>query len=312
VPTDASRPSDNVLQAFPIDTEALRAAETGFREQAVALCAAYQELEDRHAVEHGRTADQTARFVTIPTRRTSAGDIDPGGGIMRRMIGGAVFEKVAVNVSTVSGRLSPELIQLLAARKDVSGLDSSSRFWASGVSMVAHPLNPHAPAGHFNTRLFATPVGWWFGGSADLNPSIPYRADTEAFHAALRETCDQHDADYYTTFSQWAERYFHIPHRGCGRGIGGVFFDDLCTEDWAADFAFVRAIGTAFLASYVGILDQRRTQPWTDRDRQTLLEHRGRYVEFNLLYDRGTRFGLQSGHDADAVLMSLPPVATWQ
>ncbi len=300
------------MATFPIEVDALRATETWFHAQADALCAAYQALEDRHAVEQGHAGEAAACFATIPTRRTQAGDANPGGGIMRRMIGGAVFEKVAVNVSTVAGALAPELIQLLATRKDVSGLDSTSQFWASGVSMVAHPRNPHAPAGHYNARLFATPVGWWFGGSADLNPAIPHPADTAAFHAALRAACDLHDTTYYPTFSRWAERYFHIPHRNCGRGIGGVFFDDLCTQHWAADFAFVQALGAAFLASYVGILDQRRTEDWTEADRQALLQHRGRYVEFNLLYDRGTQFGLKSGHDADAVLMSLPPVATWQ
>jgi coproporphyrinogen III oxidase len=193
----------------------------------------------------------------------------------------------------------------------VPGLAADPRFWASGISLVAHMRSPRTPAVHMNTRMFWTPAAWWFGGGADLNPAIEVAADTAAFHAALAAACGAHDPGYYPRFKAWADDYFLIRHRGEPRGVGGIFFDDLSTGDWEADFAFVQAVGRAFLAAFVPITARRMREPWTEADRDVQLVKRGRYAEFNLLYDRGTRFGLETGHDPDAVLMSLPPVAKW-
>jgi coproporphyrinogen III oxidase len=185
------------------------------------------------------------------------------------------------------------------------------RFWASGISLVAHMQNPHAPAVHMNTRMFWTPHAWWFGGGSDLNPCLEYPEDTAHFHAAMRAACDGHDAAYYPRFKAWADEYFFVPHRGRARGVGGIFFDDLNTGDWDADFAFTQDVGRAFLPGFLPVTERRRDAPWSDADREAQLVHRGLYAEYNLVYDRGTKFGLETGHDANAVLMSLPPVAKW-
>jgi coproporphyrinogen III oxidase len=185
------------------------------------------------------------------------------------------------------------------------------RFWASGISLVAHMQNPHTPAVHMNTRMFWTPGAWWFGGGADLNPCIEYAEDTAHFHAEMRRACDAHGPDLYARFKAWADEYFFVPHRGRARGVGGIFYDDRNTGDWAADFAFTRDVGAAFLPAFVPVVERRRDMPWSAADRAVQLEHRGLYAEYNLVYDRGTKFGLETGHDANAVLMSLPPVATW-
>lgn len=229
---------------------------------------------------------------------------------MSVMRGGRVFEKVGVNWSEVHGTLAPRAQAAMAAR-GVPGMDSDPRFWASGISLVAHMQNPHAPAVHMNTRMFWTPGAWWFGGGADLNPCIEYAEDTAHFHATLRDACTPHGADYYDRFKAWADEYFFIPHRGRARGVGGVFYDDLNTGDWQADFAFTRAVGEAFLPAFLPLAEARMAQKWTDADKDAQLIHRGLYAEYNLVYDRGTKFGLETGHNADAVLMSLPPLAKW-
>lgn len=270
---------------------------------------AFEALEDRQA--GGPLADRPAgRFEVTPTRRTAGDGGDAGGGVMSVMRGGRVFEKVGVNISTVHGRLGERAQRAMAAR-GVPGMDADPRFWASGISLVAHMQNPHAPAVHMNTRMFWTPHAWWFGGGADLNPCIEYPEDTAAFHAALKAGCDPHGADRYERFKAWADEYFFIPHRGRARGVGGIFYDDLNTGDWEADFAFTQSVGRAFLPAFIPVTDRRRDQSWSDADKDAQLIHRGLYAEYNLVYDRGTKFGLETGHDASAVLMSLPPMAKW-
>jgi coproporphyrinogen III oxidase len=171
--------------------------------------------------------------------------------------------------------------------------------------------NPHTPAVHMNTRMFWTPHASWFGGGADLNPCLEVAEDTAHFHAQMQAACDAHDPGYYSRFKAWADEYFFVPHRGRARGVGGIFYDDLATGDWEADFAFTRSVGAAFLPAFVPLTERRRNTPWTEADREAQLVHRGLYAEYNLVYDRGTKFGLETGHDANAVLMSLPPIAKW-
>lgn len=275
------------------------------------ICAAFEALET--AQDTGPFADlPPGRFDRRETRRVgAAADEEAGGGVMAVMRGGRVFEKVGVNVSTVFGILAPEARRSLTARKEIPGLDADPRFWASGISLVAHLRSPLTPAVHMNTRMFWTPAGWWFGGGADLNPMIEDPADTTHFHAGLRAACDAHDPAYYPRFKAWADDYFLIRHWNEPRGVGGVFYDDLCTGDWEADFAFTRDIGAAFLPAYAPLVERHMRRPWTEAQREIQLVKRGRYAEFNLVYDRGTQFGLRTGHNPEAVLMSLPPVAKW-
>ncbi len=272
-----------------------------FRSLRDRIVTAFEGLEDR-----GKGSASAGCFEVTPTLR----DQDGGGGLMSVMRGGCVFEKVGVNWSEVHGTLAPRAQAAMASR-GVPGIDGDPRFWASGISLVAHMQNPHAPAVHMNTRMFWTPGAWWFGGGADLNPCIEYADDTAHFHAALRSACDAHDATYYDRFKAWADEYFFIPHRGRARGVGGIFFDDLNTGAWQDDFAFTRAVGEAFLPAFLPLAEARMATPFTDADRDTQLIHRGLYAEYNLVYDRGTKFGLETGHNADAVLMSLPPLAKW-
>ena len=230
---------------------------------------------------------------------------------MSVMRGGRVFEKVGVNVSTVYGQLGPRAVAAMAARKDLSGLKDDPTFWAAGISLVAHMRNPHAPAVHMNTRMFWTPVASWFGGGTDLNPAIEYVEDTAHFHDVLRDHCAPHAPHYYDRFKAWADEYFYVPHRNRARGVGGIFYDDLHTGDWEADFAFTQDVGRAFLPAFVPLVEKHRHSPWPEDDREAQLIHRGLYAEYNLVYYRGTKFGLETGHDANAVLMSLPPIAKW-
>ncbi|AVO37998.1 oxygen-dependent coproporphyrinogen oxidase [Pukyongiella litopenaei] len=275
------------------------------------IVAAFETLEDTH--DTGPLADAgPGRFEVRETRRSAPDGGDAGGGLMSVMRGGRVFEKVGVNVSTVHGELGEQAQAAMAARKGIPGMAEDPRFWASGISLVAHMQNPHVPAVHMNTRMFWTPHAWWFGGGSDLNPCIEYDADTEHFHATQKSHLDPHGTAHYPRLRDWADDYFHIPHRGRARGVGGIFMDDYCTGDWQADFALTRDIGRAFLPAFVPLVERRRTQPWTDADKDTQLIHRGLYAEYNLVYDRGTKFGLATGHDPDAVLMSLPPMAKWR
>lgn len=278
-----------------------RHAASWFRELRDRIVLAFEALEDR-----APGTSMPGRFVVTPTQRGE----DGGGGLMSVMRGGRVFEKVGVNWSEVHGTLAPKAQAAMAAR-GVPGMDTDPRFWASGISLVAHMQNPHAPAVHMNTRMFWTPGAWWFGGGSDLNPCIEYPEDTAHFHQTLRDACAPYGSEYYDRFKAWADEYFFIPHRGRARGVGGIFYDDLNSGDWQADFAFTRDVGAAFLPAFLPLAEARMSQPWDDADRETQLVHRGLYAEYNLVYDRGTRFGLETGHNPDAVLMSLPPLAKW-
>ena len=281
-----------------------------FRSLRDEIVASFEALEDSQTT--GPFADQPpGRFEVSKTKRASDDGSDAGGGLMSVMRGGRVFEKIGVNVSTVHGQLGERAQAAMAARKGIPGMKDDPRFWAAGISLVAHMQNPHTPSVHMNTRMFWTPHAWWFGGGSDLNPCIEYEDDTTRFHAVQKQHCDLHDPAYYPRFKEWADEYFYVPHRKRARGVGGIFFDDHNTGDWEADFAFTQSAGRAFLPAYAPLVEKRRNTPWTDADKDTQLIHRGLYAEYNLVYDRGTKFGLETGHDANAVLMSLPPLAKW-
>ncbi|MEL6887528.1 MAG: oxygen-dependent coproporphyrinogen oxidase [Pseudomonadota bacterium] len=291
------------------DTQKTRAA-AWFRQLRDDIVAAFEGLESSHAA--GPMSDAAVgRFEVSETTRAADDGSDAGGGLMSVMRGGRVFEKVGVNVSTVYGTLGERAQAAMMARKGLAGMKDDPRFWASGISLVAHMQNPHAPAVHMNTRMFWTPHAWWFGGGSDLNPCIEYAEDTAHFHAQQQAHLDPHGADLYPRLKAWADEYFYIPHRKRARGVGGIFMDDHCTGDWEADFALTQDIGRAFLPAYVPLVEKRRVQDWDAADKDAQLVHRGLYAEYNLVYDRGTKFGLETGHDANAVLMSLPPLAKW-
>jgi coproporphyrinogen III oxidase len=264
------------------------------------ICAAFEAIEAE--------AGSHARFGYTPWNR----DNDPegrGGGGVRGLMKGKVFEKVGVNVSTVGGAFAPDF-----ARTIHGAGDENPDFFATGISLVAHMTNPHVPAVHMNTRFLVT-TKRWFGGGADLNPPIAYEEDTAAFHARLKAACDPHGADYYDRFKAWADDYFWIPHRQVHRGVGGIFYDHLECADEAgfdANFALTRDVGEAFLDIFPRIVRARMGMAADPEDMRRMMNFRGRYAEFNLVYDRGTLFGLKTGGNIDAILMSLPPVATWE
>ena len=273
------------------------------------ICVAFEAIEDELA---GVNAERFAELAPGRFQRTAwerggtEGDTDSdsrGGGVMA-VLRGRVFEKVGVNISTVSGRFSPDFA------KQIPGAEEDPSYWASGISLVAHLHSPLVPAVHMNTRHIVTAKAW-FGGGSDLNPMYPDEADTADFHAAFKVACDRHDPDYYPRFKAWCDDYFYIKHRGEARGVGGIFFDYLDSGDWEADFAFTRDVGEAFLEVYPTLVRRHMTEPWTEDQRRHQLVKRGRYTEFNLLYDRGTKFGLMTGGNPEAILMSLPPEAAW-
>jgi coproporphyrinogen III oxidase len=256
------------------------------------ICAAFEAIEDELA------GLPSARFVRSDWQRPG------GGGGTTAVMKGRVFEKVGVNVSVVHGEFAPEF------RGEIPGAAEDPRFWAAGISLVSHPCSPLVPAAHMNTRYIATREAW-FGGGGDLTPIYPDATAAAEFHAALRRACDGYDAEAYAKYKKWCDEYFFLPHRNEPRGAGGIFFDYLDGGDWERDFAFVRAVGEAFLAAYAAIVRDRMLRPWSDEQRRHQLVRRGRYVEFNLLYDRGTRFGLRTGGNVEAILMSLPPEVAW-
>jgi coproporphyrinogen III oxidase len=262
------------------------------------LIAAFEAIEDDGDTLPPECAGAAGRFERRAWSRPGG-----GGGVMA-LLRGRVLEKAGVNVSAVSGVFTDTF------RQRIPGAADDPRFWAAGVSVVVHPRSPHLPTAHMNTRMIAT-TRTWFGGGADLTPVFADKDDTAAFHGALKDACDGTDAAYYPRFKAWCDAYFFLPHRGEARGVGGIFFDDLTTDNWEDDFAFVRAVGEAFLGVYPAILRRHLHRSWTEDQRRAQLVKRGRYAEFNLLYDRGTRFGLETGGNTEAILMSLPPKAAW-
>ncbi|AKM10197.1 oxygen-dependent coproporphyrinogen oxidase [Croceicoccus naphthovorans] len=280
-------------------TDQTAAAKTWFEDLRDRICAAFEAIE--------REAGSDAGFEYTSWAREEEGNENPGGGT-RGVMKGKVFEKVGVNVSTVHGSFAPQFAGTINGASE-----ENPEFTATGISLVAHMANPHVPAVHMNTRFLTTQAAW-FGGGADLNPPIPYEEDTEEFHAAFRAACAKHNPTYYDRFSKWAEEYFFIPHRGVSRGVGGIFYDHLECEDlaaWERNFAYTRDVGDAFLEVYPRIVRRRIGMEWDSEDKRRQLEWRGRYAEFNLVYDRGTLFGLKTGGNIDAILMSLPPEASW-
>jgi len=279
------------------DVEARKAAARAwFEELRDRICTALEALEEEGGF--GTEDRPPARFERRPWSREGG-----GGGVMGLLSEGRVFEKAGVNVSTVEGTFSE------AFAKEIPGAAEDARFWASGISLVLHPRNPWVPPVHMNTRHIVT-AKTWFGGGADLNPIYPDETDTADFHARLRQACDAHGADYYERFSAWCDEYFFNKHRGEPRGVGGIFYDYL-DSDWQADFAFTRDVGLAFLEIYPLLVRRHKDRSYAEAERRHQLFRRGRYAEFNLLYDRGTRFGLMTGGNPDAILMSLPPLAAW-
>jgi len=243
------------------------------------------------------------RFARRTWKRPGQEGQDGGGGTMA-ILHGNLFEKIGVNVSEVHGCLAPGFAQ------EIPGAAEDGTFWAAGISLVAHPRSPKVPIVHMNLRHVMTRA-WWFGGGIDLTPAIPFETDSREFHARLREVCERDGAGRYNAYRSWCDSYFFLPHRNEPRGIGGIFFDYRNTGNWNEDLAFVKSVGEAFLGCYSPIVRRRMSEPWTEADRERQLRKRGRYVEFNLAYDRGTRFGLMTGGNPEAVLMSLPPLAAW-
>ncbi|MBL4639232.1 MAG: oxygen-dependent coproporphyrinogen oxidase [Kordiimonadaceae bacterium] len=272
------------------------------------ICDSFEAIEDDN--EGPMAGREAGRFVRTTWDRENqddggeGGGGEGGGGTMSVMRGGRVFEKVGVNISRVHGTFTEEF------RKNIPGADEDPRFSAMGISLVAHMNSPKVPAVHMNTRFIVTTKAW-FGGGGDLNAPLPTDEDTAQFHSAFQECCDRHDPDYYTKFKKWCDEYFYIKHRNRARGQGGIFYDQLNTGDWDADFAFTQDVGRTFNEVYPALVRQHMNKSWTPEERETQLEYRGYYAEFNLVYDRGTTFGLKTGGNVDAILMSLPPEAKW-
>ena len=284
-------------------------AQTWFEYLRNEICNVFEAFEHEFSSNYEIEGMAEGSFERSAWKRSQNENGTDGGGGVMSVLRGKVFEKVGVNVSTVHGVFSENF------RSQIQGAQDDPRFWASGISVVSHPRSPHLPIAHMNTRMIVTTKNW-FGGGADLTPVYPINQDNADFHHALKTICDQHDKGhfpegYYPKFKDWCDEYFFLPHRNEMRGVGGIFYDYLDTGDWGADFLFTQDVGTEFLKIYPDIMRRHVEKSWTENERRTQLIKRGRYVEFNLIHDRGTKFGLMTGGNTEAILMSLPPLASW-
>jgi coproporphyrinogen III oxidase len=280
-----------------------QAARSWFEELATRIIARFEALEAE--ASEALYPGAPGRFVRTPWVRGE----NEGGGVMG-MMRGRLFEKVGVHVSTVHGQFAPDFA------RQVRGAAEDPRFWASGISLIAHMKNPHVPAVHMNTRMIVTTQSW-FGGGADLNPTLDAargeaHEDSQSFHARLKTACDAFDAEWYGKYKKCADDYFWLPHRGEPRGVGGIFYDHHDSGDWDRDLAFTQDVGKAFLDIYPVLVKRRWNTPWSEAEWHEQAKWRGRYVEFNLLYDRGTTFGLKTGGNVESILSSMPPIAEWK